>query len=124
MKQKTIENRRIFMKYPDDIKIHHYEQGNTTMHKIIFSVLCCTMLLLSAESAWAKRDRCSPSNINYCSKEKTLFGGKTYIKYNVKCKNGRNRTITAWDNRKKWCVGTSKKCSKNQLKTAIRACSS
>ncbi|SEH08353.1 hypothetical protein [Candidatus Venteria ishoeyi] len=94
------------------------------MHKISLSILYCALASLTAESAWARGERCSPSNINYCSKETTLFGGKTYIKYNVKCKNGRNRIITAWDKRKKWCVGTSKKCSKNQLKTAIKACSS
>ena len=92
-------------------------------YRLITATLCCSILLTITESAWAARERCSPSNINYCSKEQTLFGGKTYIKYNVKCKNGKNRIITAWNNRKKWCVGKSERCSSNQLKTAIKACS-
>lgn len=64
----------------------------------------------------------TPKDINYTSKAKS-FGGGTYYIYNVRCSDGSKKVISAWDKRKKWCVGKSKKhCSNDQLKTAKRAC--
>lgn len=79
-------------------------------------------VLLAAGPARAEGRKCSPTNINYCKKEKSLFGGKEYVKYAVKCSDGRVQTITAWDNRKKWCVGKAGKCTTSQIKTAKYAC--
>lgn len=64
-----------------------------------------------------------PTDINYCAKGKTLWGA-TYSTYTVRCSDGRKREITAWENRKKWCVGTTKNnCTTDQLKTAQQVCS-
>jgi hypothetical protein len=42
----------------------------------------------------------------------------------VKCSNGKKVEVTAWDNRRKWCVGdhTSKNCEKKQINAAKAAC--
>ena len=50
--------------------------------------------------------------------------GKAYAKYIVKCSNGKTAELTAWDNRKKWCVGdaTSDNCEKKQINAAKNAC--
>lgn len=65
--------------------------------------------------------RCT--NIKFKNKGSSF--GKTYYKYVVKCSNGRQTNITAWNNRKKWCVGKSTKkedCADNQMKAATMAC--
>ena len=50
--------------------------------------------------------------------------GVEYANYIVKCSNGENQPLTAWDNRKKWCVGyqSSENCHKKQIKAAKKAC--
>lgn len=50
--------------------------------------------------------------------------GSPYSTYMVKCSNGKKKELTAWDNRKKWCVGdaTSETCEKKQIKAAKAAC--
>lgn len=63
----------------------------------------------------------TPTDINYCSKGTTAWGTK-YSTYTVRCSDGGKREITAWDNRKKWCVGTSNDCTNDQLKAAKKAC--
>jgi hypothetical protein len=65
--------------------------------------------------------RCT--NIKFQNKSSSF--GKTYYNYVVKCSNGRQANITAWDDRKKWCVGKSTKkedCADNQMKAATMAC--
>lgn len=65
--------------------------------------------------------RCT--NIKFQNKDSSF--GKTYYNYVVKCSNGRQTSITAWDDRKKWCVGKSTKkedCADNQMKAATMAC--
>ena len=51
--------------------------------------------------------------------------GTAYSTYMVKCSNGKKKELTAWDNRKKWCVGdaASESCEKKQIKAAKQACS-
>lgn len=67
---------------------------------------------------------CTPQNIRYCKKEKTWSGDK-FTSYTVHCSDGSKRKISAWDKRKKWCVGTSKRrCTTDQLKAAKLACQS
>lgn len=67
---------------------------------------------------------CSPTNIQYCKKGKT-FTGKQYRTYTVRCSDGTKRVISAWNNRKQWCVGEGKKnCTTTQLKAAKKACRS
>ena len=50
--------------------------------------------------------------------------GTPYSTYMVKCSNGKKKELTAWDGRKKWCVGdaTSETCEKKQIKAAKAAC--
>jgi gamma-glutamyl:cysteine ligase YbdK (ATP-grasp superfamily) len=50
--------------------------------------------------------------------------GTAYANYMVKCSNGKTAELTAWDNRRKWCVGdaTSEMCEKKQIKAAKTAC--
>jgi len=47
-----------------------------------------------------------------------------YATYTVKCSNGQQAELTAWDNRRKWCVGdaTSEVCEKKQIQAAKTAC--
>jgi len=50
--------------------------------------------------------------------------GVAYATYTVKCSNGTRVALTAWDNRRKWCVGdeSSEACEKKQIKAAKSAC--
>ncbi len=50
--------------------------------------------------------------------------GTAYSSYTVKCSNGQKEELTAWDNRRKWCVGNaeSENCQKKQIKAAKAAC--
>lgn len=50
--------------------------------------------------------------------------GTPYANYMVKCSNGKTAELTAWDNRRKWCVGdmNSDLCQKKQIKAAKAAC--
>ena len=54
----------------------------------------------------------------------TDSNGNAYAKYIVKCSNGKTAELTAWDNRKKWCVGNaaSDACEKKQINAAKDAC--
>ncbi len=85
------------------------------------SIMLISMTFIFGAPALAK-ESCSPKNINYCAREKSFFGGKTYFKYMVKCADGKTVVITAWNNRKKWCIGTTSQCSRDQLETAQQAC--
>jgi hypothetical protein len=94
------------------------------MKKYLIAAIAVVCLALAAAGLAAGKDRdktCSPTNITYCRKDKTLLG-TPYKTYNVRCSDGTKRTITAWDNRKKWCVGTTSRCTKDQLETAKQAC--
>ncbi len=50
--------------------------------------------------------------------------GTAFAKYSVKCSNGKKAPLTAWDNRRKWCVGdeNSTTCEKKQINAAKKAC--
>jgi hypothetical protein len=63
-----------------------------------------------------------PINITYKSRGSNDDGD--FSKYSVSCTDGSSRTISAWNERKQWCIGTSKtQCTNDQLKTAKKACS-
>jgi hypothetical protein len=84
------------------------------------------MLALVSTAIWvgpAVADKaCTPTNIQYCKKGST-WSGKKFTTYTVRCSDGTKRTISAWDDRKKWCQGeTEKNCSKSQLDAAKKAC--
>ena len=51
--------------------------------------------------------------------------GTPYSTYTVKCSNGQKEELTAWDNRRNWCVGNSESdiCyGRGQIKAAKAAC--
>jgi len=65
----------------------------------------------------------TPTDINYCARGTTALGAK-YSTYTVRCSDGKKREITSWNRRKKWCVGTSRRCTNDQLSAAKKACRS
>ncbi len=86
------------------------------MKKLWFALSCSAVLCFSPVQA------SQPTDINYCARGTTALGVK-YSTYTVRCSDGKNREITSWNRRKKWCVGTSRRCTNDQLKAAKMACS-
>ena len=76
------------------------------------------LILASAMSFAAK-----PTSIVFESNGKTA-DGENFSKYSVKCSNGKKVQLTAWDNRRKWCLGeeSSENCEKKQINAAKAAC--
>ena len=66
-----------------------------------------------------------PTSITYES-DGTTPDGVQFANYIVKCSNGQKQPLTAWDKRKKWCVGREslENCHKKQIKAAKKACTS
>jgi hypothetical protein len=64
-----------------------------------------------------------PTSITFES-EGTAPDGRTYANYIVKCSDSRQQPLTAWDNRKNWCVGkdSQEDCFKKQIRAAKQAC--
>lgn len=84
----------------------------------ILVIACC---YFSAASYAAK-----PTSITFKETE-TNSDGTEYQIYEVKCSDGRLMDITAWNNRKLWCVGNSIQdgnCNKKQIKAAKKVCKS
>ncbi len=88
------------------------------MKKIVLTVAAAT-LALSALTANAAR----PTGFVLLEKE-TSAEGDRYSNYLVKCSNGTTAQLTAWNNRKKWCIGedSSENCNRKQIKAAKQAC--
>jgi len=67
-----------------------------------------------------------PKSIKYVE-DLVLEDETIYSHYVVNCTNGATSDISAWDNRKLWCVGKGSRdpeaCAKKQIKTAKRVCS-
>ena len=76
------------------------------------------LLCLSASAMAAK-----PTSIVF-NENAESNDGTAYSSFTVKCSNGRTAELTAWDNRRKWCVGNadSEACEKRQIKAAKAAC--
>jgi hypothetical protein len=88
------------------------------MNIVIKTIVAGSLLALSATALAAK-----PTSIVFDSNG-TTDDGMPYSSYMVKCSNGKQYPLTAWDNRKKWCVGdaSSENCEKKQIKAAKKAC--
>jgi hypothetical protein len=59
------------------------------------------LAFISAGSFAAK-----PTSIVFDSNHETA-DGTAFATYMVKCSNGKKMELTAWDGRKKWCVGNA-----------------
>ncbi|ROR94860.1 hypothetical protein EDC56_3845 [Sinobacterium caligoides] len=86
------------------------------MYKILLSVAISALISTGAFAA-------KPTSIAFESKNSTSEQVE-YSNYVVKCSNGKRQPLTAWDNRKKWCVGqgSQENCHKRQMKAAKAAC--
>ena len=64
-----------------------------------------------------------PTSIVFQANQETTEG-TAFASYMVKCSNGKKKEVTAWDGRRKWCVGgvDSENCSKKQISAAKDAC--
>ncbi|MCR8923629.1 hypothetical protein NO559_12670 [Dasania sp. GY-MA-18] len=82
-------------------------------------LLTAAALVALSSSVMAAR----PVSIKY-SEDIVLDDDDVYSYYVVSCSNGESKDISAWDNRKTWCVGKGLKedCSKKQIKTAKQVC--
>jgi len=87
------------------------------MKQFFYGLGCAALVLVSSPIVYAAQ----PTDINYCARGKTALGTR-YSTYTVRCSDGKKREITSWNKRKKWCVGTSRQCTNDQLKAAKMAC--
>ena len=85
-----------------------------------FAKIAVTAALLGAASA---SFAAKPTSIVFVANGETA-DNTPFAQYTVKCSNGQKAEITAWDNRRKWCVGdeTSTECEKKQINAAKKAC--
>ncbi len=85
----------------------------------VLKIAAATALVIFSASSLAAR----PTSIVFDSNAAN-DDGQSYAKYVVKCSNGKKAELTAWDNRKKWCVGDSSSdvCEKKQINAAKGAC--
>lgn len=88
------------------------------MKASIRAALAVSCLALSA-GAFASK----PTSITFESEGKAA-DGQAYANYVVKCSDGQSQPLTAWDDRKKWCVGkvSQENCDKKQIRAAKMAC--
>ncbi len=86
--------------------------------KLIKIAAVAALTVASAATFAAK-----PRSIVFDANQETA-DGTPYASYVVKCSDGSDKQMTAWDNRKKWCVGdaASETCEKKQIKAAQKAC--
>ncbi len=86
--------------------------------KLIRLAVAGTLVVGSAAAFAAK-----PTSIVFLANGENAEG-TPYSTYMVKCSNGKKMELTAWDNRRKWCVGdaNSTRCEKKQIKAAKQAC--
>lgn len=87
--------------------------------KAIKTTVLAAAVLLTASSAFAAK----PTSIKYIE-DIVVDDNDVYSHYVVNCSNGQTRDITAWDNRKSWCIGKGSKtdCSRKQIKAAKKVC--
>jgi hypothetical protein len=85
----------------------------------LFKIATATALVAFSAGSFAAKPTSIVFNANAESAD-----GKPYSTYTVKCSNGKKVEVTAWDNRRKWCVGdaSSETCEKKQINAAKAAC--
>lgn len=88
------------------------------MKKSLIAILASGALALSMNAFASK-----PTSITF-EAEGTTADGQEYANYVVRCSNGERQPLTAWDSRKKWCVGkdSQEDCHRKQISAAKQAC--
>jgi len=88
------------------------------MNKILVTGLSA-LLVAAASSSFAAQ----PTSLRFEGKA-TTEDGVPYSNYSVKCSNGKSEPLTAWDKRRKWCLGDveTENCHRKQIKAAKAAC--
>jgi hypothetical protein len=88
------------------------------MSKLSRAALSAALMAVSIGAMASK-----PVSITF-EAEGAAADGKPYALYSVKCSDGDTQPLTAWDNRKKWCVGkvSEEACSNKQIRAAKDAC--
>lgn len=86
--------------------------------KILKLAACAALAAVSATTFAAK-----PRSIAFDAAHEAADGA-TYSTYMVKCSDGSEKQLTAWNESKKWCVGdaNSDLCVNKQIKAAQKAC--
>jgi hypothetical protein len=81
--------------------------------------LIAAAAIVFTASAYAAK----PTSITYV-KEVPLANDEIYAEFLVKCSDGQEKSITAWENRKNWCQGVGLKddCTRKQIDAAKAAC--
>ena len=87
--------------------------------QIVTKTLLVATLAAASTVALAAR----PSSLVYTGSG-TTDGGVEFSNYSVKCTDGQRHPLTAWDNRRKWCLGdgSQEECHRKQIKAAKQAC--
>lgn len=82
------------------------------------TLIAVSALVLSISALAAK-----PTSIKYVE-DLVLADESIYSHYVVTCSDGKAADISAWDNRRQWCLGKGIKdaCSKKQIKAAKQVC--
>ena len=90
------------------------------MKKLLLVAATSACMTLSLQAFAAK-----PTSITFDSEGSTP-DGTPYANYIVKCSNSERLPLTAWNKRKKWCIGREslENCHKKQIKAARAACNS
>ena len=85
----------------------------------IIKIAAATALVAFSAGSFAAK----PTSIVFEGNDENAEG-TSFAKYSVKCSNGKKVPLTAWDSRRKWCVGddSSEACEKKQIKAAQAAC--
>ncbi len=80
--------------------------------------LLAAALTVMAGTAFAAK----PTSIVYV--QEVPVGEEIYAQFKVKCSDGTEKEVSAWDNRKLWCqgVGAKEDCDKKQIAAAKKAC--
>ncbi len=88
------------------------------MRTVLHTAIAASCLVFSMAALASK-----PTSITYVSDGKAP-DGQEYANYTVKCSDGTEESLTAWDQRRNWCVGKDSKdnCDKKQIRAAKMAC--
>ncbi len=88
------------------------------MKTVLHTAIAASCLVFSMAALASK-----PTSITFVSDGKAP-DGQEYASYIVKCSDGKEEPLTAWDQRRNWCVGKDSKdnCDKKQIRAAKMAC--